>query len=384
MKILAVSSAILPETNKQSQVDHWRIYRPMRELAKHTDWQIDHSPSFIKGFDKYRNLEEFTKEEMDKAFKEICKYDIVFSSYHPDPTAYTMLKVARDKAGTQFVMDCDDDMFAINPDNPFWMKMTDEKVYWMQRMIADNDWISTPSPVLAERFKKRRDLSPDTVTVIPNYISDDYKHPQFDNGDKIVIGYCGGSSHYKDLHETGVLEAVQKLMHENKNIHFKSVGMLVDTYLPRSRFEFDGGKRGTDYLVKIFPKLSFDIALGPIIDNIFNWGKSNIKWQEMTRAGAVFVGSNLGPYKQTLEDGKNALLVKNNSDEWYKALKRLIDSKELRQKILTNAQKDLKDNWRLEDNWLEYKQLFERIAGKNESKPTPLGRSHTLQPTRKA
>jgi glycosyltransferase involved in cell wall biosynthesis len=384
MKILAVGSAILPDPNKQSQVDIWRVFRPMRELAKHTNWQIDFSPSFIQGFEKYQKLEEFTEVEMEKAFKQISKYDIVFASYHPDPTAYTMLKVARDKAGTQFVMDCDDDMFAINPDNPFWMKIEHEQVYWMQRMIADNEWITTPSPVLAERFKKRRELDETTVNVIPNYIADDYKHPKFDNGDKIVIGYCGGSSHYRDLHESGVLEAVQKLMHENKNIYFKSVGMVVDTYLPRARVEFDGGKRGSDYLDKIYPNLNFDIALGPILDNLFNWGKSNIKWQESTRAGAAFVGSNLGPYKQTLEDGKNALLVKNNSDDWYRALKRLVDNKELRKKILTTAQKDLKDNWRLEDNWVKYQQLFERIAGKNESKPTPLGRSHTLQPTRKA
>lgn len=364
MKILGVNSAILPDYNKQSQVDWWRIHRPLQELKKHVDWQIDEAPSFIVGLDKHMKKEEFTNEEMEKAFKKLCEYDIVFASYHPDPTSYTMLKVARDKAGTQFVMDCDDDMFAINPDNPFWMKMTDEKVYWMQRMIADNDWITTPSPVLARKFKDRRDKSLNRPMVIPNYLPESYKHPEFDNGDTIVIGYMGGSSHYADLHDSGALDAIQKIMHEYKNVRFKSVGMILDKYLPKQRVDFDGGKRGQAFFDEIFPKLKMDIAVGPLLDNVFNHGKSNIKWQEMTRAGAVFVASDVGPYS-SLADSKTALLVDNNQESWYNALKQLVEDKEERAILLKNARKELADNWTLENNWQKYKTFFEEVYSAN-------------------
>lgn len=358
MKILGVNSAILKDTNKQSQVDHWRIHRPLQELKKHVDWQIDEVPSYIVGIEKYQNLEQFTEEEMQKAFEKVCEYDIVFSSYHPDPTAYTMLKVARDKAGTQFVMDVDDDMFAINPDNPFWMKMDDEKVYWMQRMIADNDWLTTPSPILAKRFKQRRKgLSDDSVEVIPNYISDRYPpgNPQNDN---LVIGYFGGSSHYADLHESGAIDAIQKLMHENKSLRFKSVGMIIDTYTPKARTEFDGGKRGDKWTSEVFPNLNMDIAIGPLLDNIFNQGKSNIKWQESTRAGACFIASRIGPYR-TL-NYKTAITVENTPEAWYKALKKLVDNEQARKDLLKNAQEHL-ESWRLENNWIKYKEFFERV-----------------------
>jgi hypothetical protein len=368
MKILAVGSHTLPDPNKQSQVDWWRIGRPMYELAKNTGWQIDHEPSYIPGFAKYEKLDQFTEVEMERAFEKVSGYDIVFSSYHPDPTAYTLLKVARDKAGVQFVMDCDDDMFAINPDNPFWMKMDDEKVYWMQRMISDNDWITTPSPVLAERFRERRPDKPvDSVTVIPNFIGDVYKHPSFDNGKDIVIGYCGGASHYADLHESGVLEALQKLMHEDKRIRFKSVGMLIDQYLPKARTTYEGGKRGTLFFDEVFPSLNFDIAIGPLLNNIFNQGKSNIKWQEMTRAGAAFVASDVGPYK-TLHGGVDALLVKNTAEDWYKALKKLVDTPKLRNILLENARKEVSYRWLMERNWTHYKQLFERVKEKSSAK----------------
>jgi glycosyltransferase involved in cell wall biosynthesis len=359
MKVLAVGSHVLEDTNRQSQVDIWRVGSPLRELAKHVDWQIDHSASLIPGMKKFAKKEEFTEEEMEKAFKRVCEYDIVYSSYHADPTGYTMLKVAKDKAGTQFVMDVDDDMFAINPDNPFWLKMDDEKVYWMQRMIADNDWVTTPSPVLADRFRQRRNQREDTTTVIPNYISDRYKEYEPKNKN-IVIGYFGGSSHYADLHESKALEAIQTIMHEDKNLRFKSVGMVVDTYLPRQRIEFDAGKRGTKWTEEVFPTMNIDIALAPLLDNQFNKGKSNIKWQEATRAGAVFVGSNIGPYKKL--HSEVAVLVENNQKSWQEALESVIYDIKLRKSLLKNARAELKKNWRLEDNWVQYKKLFERIV----------------------
>ena len=84
MKILAVHSYLGDNDKTKSAVDGWRIKRPLDELRKHVDWQIDEQPTFIKGIEKYKNAKEFTEEEMERAFKNICKYDIVFSSYHPD------------------------------------------------------------------------------------------------------------------------------------------------------------------------------------------------------------------------------------------------------------------------------------------------------------
>lgn len=360
MRILGVHSGVLP-SEMQNARDMWRIKRPLNELSKHVDWQIDHVSGIIPKYPENKDLKEFTEPEMAEGLALIKDYDIVFSSYHPDPTTFTLLQLARDKFGVQFVMDVDDDMFAINPDNPFWQKNDHQQVYWMQRMIAHNDWIVTPSEVLAGRFRDRRPgKASDLVITIPNYISDDYKHPGFDNGDTILIGYMGGSSHYSDLHSTGVLEAVQKIMHEHKNVRFQSIGMFTDTYLPKQRTHFDIGVRGDDYLNKLFPTFNFDIALAPLEDNIFNQGKSDIKWQEYTRAGSPVIASNVGPYK-TLKDGVNAMLVDNNAEAWYKAIKTLIDRPKVQSILVQNAQNDVK-LLRLESNWGKYKDLFERVA----------------------
>lgn len=360
MRVLAIHSNLGKDQNKWSGVDSWRVKRPLDELKKHVSWQIDEQVTTIPEIAKYKDAKEFTPKEMQKAFDNISKYDIVFSSYHADPTGYTMYKVARDRAGTQFIMDCDDDMFAVNPDNPFWVKMTDEKCYWMQRMIADNDWISTTTEALANEFRKRRpDKDPSTVFVRPNYITDQYQHPPFDNGDKVVIGYFGGASHYGDLNETHVAEALEKLMHENKNIHFKAVGMPMDKYIPRGRYQFVDGKKGDAWRDELYPTLQMDIAIAPLHENIFNNGKSNIKFQEATRAGAAFCGSRVGPYK-TLRP-QVARLVNNTMDDWYRSLKALVDNVEYRKGLVTTAQAELQAEWRLEDHWHVLKEMFEKV-----------------------
>jgi len=394
MKVLAVHSLVFKESKHQSPVDMWRIARPMYELAKHVDWTIDHVGGIIPKYPENEKLEQFTEAEMQEGLDLIKQYDIVFLSYVPDPTTFNLLQLCRDKFGTQFILDVDDDLFAIHPGNPYWLKHNHDHVYIMQRMIAHADYITTPSPELKRRFAERRPgKADDSITVIPNYITDDYKNPGFNNTrdgkEYLIIGFMGGSSHYFDLDDTGVVEAIERIMHEHKNIHFQSIGMFVDKYLPTARKHFDLGVRGSDFVTKVFPTLNYDIAIAPLVDDQFNRGKSDIKWQEYTRANSPVVASAVGPYK-TLRDGVDALLVKDNSvDAWYKAIKQLVDSPKLRQILVENAQKRLKAEHRLEDHWMAYRDLFIKInerkvnadhrtgqglsAGKTEQKGNPNG-----------
>lgn len=360
MKILALHSGHHADQNKRSAVDTWRLKRPIRELRNHTTWDITEQSTLIPSVGKMKSAKEFTSQELDKAFQQICDYDIVFSAYQSNPSLWTLLQVARQRAGVQYVMDVDDDMFAINPDNPVWQNLKDEHVYMMQRMIANNSWLTTTTETLAEVFRARRpNLSPDTVRVIPNYIASEYQEYDPDNGEKIVIGFFGGSTHYGDLHRTGVLEAVQKIMHEHKNVYFKSVGMIVDTYLPRARVVIGDSHRGDSWTNEIFPSLNMDIALGPLEDNLFNRSKSNIKWQEATRAGAAFVCSDIGPY-HLIPDGE-AMKVANTTKDWYTALSALVDDPQRRRELVDSARWDVATNYRLENHWQAYKAFFEEV-----------------------
>lgn len=355
LKILAIHSIGWGDTERESAVDIWRIWRPMRELAKHTDWQIDHQPTFIKGIEKYKDEKEFTEEELEKAAEHLGKYDIVFSSYFPDHTPYTLMKVVEKRYGTKFVLDVDDNMFAIAEDNPFWTKVKDKQVWWMQNIIKDVDNMIVTTDRLAEEFDKRREHHRDSITVIPNMISKDYKHPKL-NHKGVNIGYFGGASHMRDLNETQCVEAVAKLMHKYRDVTFKTVNMPIAEYIPVKRYTYDTGARGTPWITKIFPTLELDIALIPLLDNDFNMCKSDIKWQEATQAGATTIVSNVPPYTDIDDDA--CVKVNNDYDDWYNAIEELILDKKRRQEIQKIAKSKL--NY-IEDNWQLYKEYFESL-----------------------
>jgi hypothetical protein len=358
VKILAIHSIGWGNTNQESAVDLWRMQRPLRELAKHVDWQLDAQPTFIKGIEKYKHEKEFTTEELEKAAEYLGRYDIVWSSYFPDKTAYLLMKVVSDRYGTKFVMDADDDLFHVNPDNPFWTKVGHPQVHDMQNMIRDVGWISTTTEALADTFRDRREQPRDTVTVLPNYMPDDYYHPPFDNKPWIVIGYFGGASHFYDLNDTKCMKAIKKLMRKYRNLRFKVINMPIAEGIPPKRYDFEDGKRGTPWITEVFPTLKMDICIIPVKDNIFNYGKSNIKWMESTRMGAATVCSDVGPYA-LLPEG-TTIKVKNHFYEWYEALEKLIVDEVYRGQLVHAAQAELAKH-RLEDHWQEYQAFFNKV-----------------------
>ena len=341
MKILAVHGFAQERTDKAKMVDWWRVYKPIQELKKHVDWEIVEEPTLIKEIEKYQTLEDFSEDEMEKACAELGKYDVIWLTYFSNPTFYALLKVVQARYKTKFILDVDDDIFAIKLDNPIWLKLTDENVYHIQCMIRDADFLTTSTESLATILRERREQAPETVFVVPNRISNDYKQMTPNNGDKVIIGYFGGSSHIGDVDNTCMIEAVEKIMHEYKNVHFVTCGIPVEKYVPKGRYTYLEGGQGHKWVREVFPNLNFDISLGPLEECIFANGKSNIKWQESTRMGAAFVASSVGPYK-TLKNGVNSLLVNNNTEEWYTALKKLVDRPKLRNLLVENAKNDIR------------------------------------------
>src|SRR5687768_9754447 len=105
MRILAIHSAHHEDQNKRSAVDQWRLARPIRELKKHRpDWEIVERATVIPEIQRYKSKEEFTEIELERAFLDVSGFDIVFSAYQSNPSIYTLLQVARERHGTQYIL----------------------------------------------------------------------------------------------------------------------------------------------------------------------------------------------------------------------------------------------------------------------------------------
>lgn len=353
MKILVLSSGKeSPETTRPA--DLWRIYRPMRELEKHVDWDISYQSSVIRDKFGTSDPDEFIKLYGEDEVKHLGQYDIIFTSYFTSPHEFTLLWAAQKQYGTKFIMDIDDDLYHIDEWNPIWLQTGWTGVHFMQKMVGECKYLSTTTDYMRKLLATEKN----TVFTIPNYISEDYHHEAYDNGHEVVVGYFGGSSHYRDVHHTNVISGLRKVMNEHKNVKFVIMGQPLDEYLPRKRVTIIEPVSGTRFADEAFRDLKFDIALAPLLDTEFNKGKSDIKWQESTRMGAAVIASNIGPYS-TLDNDVVLKVDNNTTSSWYEAITHMLLGKNRRAQ-LAQAQKKL-ETMTLEGNWNKYKEMFERV-----------------------
>ena len=81
---------------------------------------------------------------------------------------------------------------------------------------------------------------------------------------------------------------------------------------------------------------SCDVNIAPLVDSIFNEAKSENKWIEASLVKVVTVASDIGAFKKVIKNNKTGLLV-TNSDDWFLAIKSLIEDKELKNSIAEAA-----------------------------------------------
>ena len=146
--------------------------------------------------------------------------------------------------------------------------------------------------------------------------------------DKIVIGYGSGTkSHDHDF--ALVSPALAHVMRGDPRVYLVIHGHLNlgrDFEGLESRIQRVPFLEAKEYLVAVS---QFDINLTPLVPNVFNDAKSNIKFLE---ASAVGVPSIVSPAKSFLTIAKHqeTALVASSQQEWTDALKSLVGSKNLR------------------------------------------------------
>lgn len=228
------------------------------------------------------------------------------------------------------------------------------------------------------------------IVVIPNYLNDslwNFSQPVSSKSanEKISIGYMGGHSHKPDL--LMILPVLKRIYDKYpQRIQYKFWGIeppfelekasIVDWFPPKSLEYSD--------FVAYFQTQTADIMVAPLCDSLFNSCKSPIKYLEYSAFGAPGVYSNITPYSKMIDDGKNGFLA-TSLDEWEASLSRLIEDQELRERIVLEAQENVKKHWLLSQNAEKQLNIYlKAVANKNEIKPSlppiyPLIKSITRQ-----
>lgn len=228
--------------------------------------------------------------------------------------------------GVAVVVDMDDDLTKIDPNNPaFWAMKTDSgdpRHNWRNAHQACLDatlvTVSTPAllPVYAPHGRG---------VVLENCVPARYLDvPHVDNP---VMGWPGSThSHPFDLQEVG--PAVARLTREGHT--YRGVGP-VEGLRDALGLEADPEVSGSVELDEWPHALArLGVGLAPLADTGFNAAKSRLKIVELSSCGVPWVASPRAEYARFHQRTGVGLLAERPKD-WYRQLKRLVTDPALRQ-----------------------------------------------------
>ena len=303
--------------------------------------------------------------QLDQALIDWPDTVIFGRTYHPNLDPVNKLKMFK-QAGARILYDIDDDLWAVNPENPSVLVSNAFKDQY-EEMIRECDAVCTPSPELAKKIK--RFVKGKEVHICPNAVTSQYYTDRVGGDSVLNIGYAGAASHWRDLDL--IVEPILELAKKYDFI-FTLVGIvggpLSSEMYAYNRIVSSGlqpekeayYKSALEFYKKIstlgnrFVHIPFhmpeqypwalrasnlDIGLAPLAENEFNSGKSNIKYYEYAGVGTVTLASKTAPYTEEVN-----YLAKNSFKDWYKKLERLIVDEKFRKELLAKQQKWVWDN----------------------------------------
>lgn len=201
----------------------------------------------------------------------------------------------------------------------------------------------------------------------------------------VVFGWGGSISHVDSWVYSGIIEALDKIFDEFPNVRLKFCG-----HESRLNYLFDkwGDKVIRQSGVKPehwpFVVASFDCGLAPldmrpVASNTLKEGEAKweggefsyderrswLKGAEYICAGVPWIGTRSATYNELKQHG---ILVENGAENWYHALKDMIDNLASRKRLAAEKKKWALKKLSMEANVRLYAEVYERIGNLKRSK----------------
>lgn len=265
----------------------------------------------------------------------------------------------RDWFNIPIVMDTDDNVNATRPFNPGYRGYHpgSEALHWNAKTASEVDAITVSTANLKE-FHLRHNKN---IHILPNSLEFDRweKAPKPDHPGEIRLGLLLSSSHHEDAKL--LLNVIPAILNKYPNVHLYYSGMFS--------YVFDKIKQ-QDRLhplpwinLRNWPEevcnLGIDIGLAPLVDNLFNRAKSNLRYLEYSAAGMAPIVSPVEAYN-CVKHNKNGLVARTTED-WINCISELVEDEKKRNLIAKNAHNYVKVKFNSKKNAKLYVKAYKQI-----------------------
>lgn len=297
---------------------HYRLAWPAAAVAEQTDWEVNiHDPGDVT----------VRRPLAVQGIDDLEAVDVVVMQRVATPRQVRLIQ-ALQKLGIAVVVDVDDLLSDIDPDNKSW-------TYWNERVMdlpryryLDQaaqlaDLVTVSSDVLARKYGRHGRVEV-LRNGLPNHGFDDpdavYERSRAiglsSTVNQVIVGWSGSlDSHPHDLEVLG--GAVRAAMDKDPLIHFRVIGdaepVTQALNLDPARVSGTGWLPFEDYHAAM---RAVDIGLVPLSETRFNRAKSHLKALEFAGAGAIVLASDL-PEQRHLGGTVPMAMVSNRRDSHF-------------------------------------------------------------------
>ena len=266
------------------------------------------------------------------------------------------------RAGKYLIYILDDDLLNIP-------KTISSSAYYAREDIQQNirailemsDALLSPSPVIFQKYLQQGQ-KPIRVEEPALRISE-WKAHEADG--PVKIGFAGSIDRTADVEL--LLEKVFRRIHEEygEKVKIQFCG-AHPSFAEEINAECAPFCESYEAYLENFQKRQWDIGLAPMPDAEFHACKHYIKLIEYGAAGTAFVYSNVEPYSRFYKRFGMETACKNTEEEWYQAVKELLDNREKREELRKKANICIRENFSVQKTAEElYKQLSEITYSKS-------------------
>lgn len=252
------------------------------------------------------------------------------------------------------VYEIDDDPWSVDVHNPpladyLHPQMGD----WAGEFLARSDLVTVSTYRLAEVVELRAGVVP---VVLPNRIdAAALDLPTLDRpSDRIVVGWTASTSHLTDLRS--VVDPWREFFGARPDVELHLIGHDYRDELRLSDVRHTGWHVD---LMDYYAAIDFDIGLAPLAPIPFNEAKSAVKILEYGARGIPCVASDIGPYRDFVEDGVTGWLVRSPG-EWVKRIGELVDDPAMRAEMGANARK-VAERYTIQEHWPAWEQAYRSV-----------------------
>jgi hypothetical protein len=263
---------------------------------------------------------------------------------------------ALQRAGTAVVVELDDDLRNVDPDNYGYLSMIGrfEDIHWSHAELAAQvaDLVIVSTPALARRYGAHG-----RVAVIPNYLPAALLEIRAERKPPLLVGWAGSTAYHPgDLEVTygGVAAACTEA-----GAAFRVVGDArgANDSLGIAVIEQTGMIEQELFHAQV---AQLDTGIVPLQRSRFNEAKSNLKGLEYAALGVPFVASPTAEYERLAEQGVGRLAGPSWA-EWRTGVLACLDDREAAER----GRAVVRERYLIEDNawrWAEAWERAERIA----------------------